>query len=298
MTNKKTIIITGALGQNGRILSKILINNRYKVYGFINKNKKKKVKNVIYKKINLKNFKKIKKILSIIKPNHVVHFGSNNPSYGDKDYFYKDNYVTTKNIIDAIVELKSNINFIFPNSSQIFKKKKIVTEKDSFIITNSYTKFRIKIYKYMKSLKEKNNFKYNNLILFNHDSEYRRKTFLLPRLTYYIRKNDLNSLKKIYKNNIIADFSHAYDICNAIYLVIKKNICLDKLILSSGKKTQINKIINYLLIKYTPNKKIKILTKNNNNYIIGNNKLAKKILNWKIKKNIFLAVDEMMKTYD
>ena len=38
MTNKKTIIITGALGQNGKILSKILINNGYKVYGFINNN--------------------------------------------------------------------------------------------------------------------------------------------------------------------------------------------------------------------------------------------------------------------
>ena len=148
MTNKKTIIITGALGQNGKILSKILIDNGYKVYGFINNNKQLKVKNVVYKKINLKNFKKIKKILSEIKPSHIVHFGSHNPSYGDKDYFYKENYVTTKNIIDAIIDINININFIFPNSSQIFKKKKIVTEKDSFIITNSYTKFRIKIFKY------------------------------------------------------------------------------------------------------------------------------------------------------
>ena len=57
MTNKKTIIITGALGQNGKILSKILINNGHKVYGFINNNKKLKVKNVVYKKINLKNYK-------------------------------------------------------------------------------------------------------------------------------------------------------------------------------------------------------------------------------------------------
>jgi len=298
MTNKKTIIITGALGQNGKILSKILIDNGYKVYGFINNNKQLKVKNVVYKKINLKNFKKIKKILIEINANHIVHFGSNNPSYGDKDYFYKENYITTKNIIDAIIELNCKINFIFPNSSQIFKKKNIVTEKDAFKITNSYTKFRIKIFKYMQNLKKKKNFKYCNLILFNHDSAYRRKTFLLPKLISYVKKNDLHSLNKIYKNNIIADFSHAYDICNAIYLIIKKNICLEKLILSSGKKTRINTIINYLLTKYTSNKKIKILTKKNNNYIIGNNKLAKKILKWKIKKNIYLAADEMMKTYE
>ena len=35
-----------------------------------------------------------------------------------------------------------------------------------------------------------------------------------------------------------------------------------------------------------------------NNFIIGNNNKAKKILNWKIKKNIYIAVDEMMNLYD
>ena len=32
MTNNKTIIITGALGQDGKILSKILINKGYKIF--------------------------------------------------------------------------------------------------------------------------------------------------------------------------------------------------------------------------------------------------------------------------
>ena len=35
MSNKK-IIITGALGQDGKILSKLLIKKGFKVYGFIN----------------------------------------------------------------------------------------------------------------------------------------------------------------------------------------------------------------------------------------------------------------------
>ena len=46
------IIITGALGQDGRILSKILVSFKYKVFGFIKpKNNKPKIKKVIYKKI-------------------------------------------------------------------------------------------------------------------------------------------------------------------------------------------------------------------------------------------------------
>ena len=62
MSSKK-IIITGALGQDGRILSKILVKKGYRVFGFINKNYKSPVKKVKYKKINLKNTKNLKKEL-------------------------------------------------------------------------------------------------------------------------------------------------------------------------------------------------------------------------------------------
>ena len=40
----KKIIITGALGQDGFILSKILLKNKYKVFGIVKNNKKKKYK--------------------------------------------------------------------------------------------------------------------------------------------------------------------------------------------------------------------------------------------------------------
>tara|TARA_B100002051_G_scaffold181249_1_gene171621 strand:+ start:1316 stop:2200 length:885 start_codon:yes stop_codon:yes gene_type:complete len=292
MSSKK-IIITGALGQDGRILSKILVKKGYRVFGFINKNYKSPVKKVKYKKINLKNTKNLKKELSIIKPTHIVHFGSSNPSYGSKGNFYKENYKCTKNIIDSIISVNNSIKLIFPNSSQIFKKKKIVSEKDKFVISSSYTKFRIDIFKYMKSMKKKKKFNFTNLILFNHDSRYRSKRFLLPRLIQGVKRKKINFLTEIFKENISADFSHAEDICNAIYLLIKKNTNYDNLILSSKKVTKINDIIFYLLKKYLPDQKIKAKTKINKDYIIGNNSLAKKELRWKIKKNIFIAADEL-----
>ena len=43
----KKIIITGALGQDGFILSKILLKNKYKVFGIVKNNKKKSLKKVI-----------------------------------------------------------------------------------------------------------------------------------------------------------------------------------------------------------------------------------------------------------
>lgn len=295
MNKKKTIIITGALGQDGQILTKILLSKGYKVFGIINNYKNTKINNNINKKINLLNYNKTKLFIKKVNPSHIIHFGSKNPSFNNNTNYYTDNYLSTKNIIDSIIEVNNKIIFIFASSSLIFKKKRgVVTEEDQFKITSSYTKFRIKIFNYMKFLKEKKSFLFCNLILFNHDSIYRKDSFLIPRLISMIRKNDFSYLKKIYKENIIRDFSHAEDICYAIYLLIKKKICINSLILSSGKKTSVNKIINYLLVKHFNKKTIKTSKKSNNKYIVGNNSLAKNILNWKIKKNIFLAVDEML----
>ncbi len=295
MVNTKKIIISGALGQNGIILSKLLVKKKFSVYGLINKKRKNKTKSVIYKKINFNNLKEIENILKKIKPSHFIHFGSENPYFNSKKNFFNKNYRFTKNIIIAILKTDKNINFIFPNSSQIFKKKK-VNERSSIHISDSYTKFRVKIFNYMMSLK-KNDFKFSNLILFNHDSIFRDENFLLPRLVKSIIKKDLTFIKKIYKENLIGDFSHAEDICNAIYLLIKKNECFDNIIISSNLKTNVNDIIDFLIKKYAKQVKIDIKPNINKKYIIGNNSFAKKKLNWKLKKNIFDAADEIMKNY-
>lgn len=295
MKNNKTIIITGAQGQDGLILSQILLDKGYKVLGIIHKYKSHKIRNVKYYKIDLTKYTEVKNFIKKTNPSHIIHFGSKNPSFGEKIGFYKKNFLQTKNLIDSILEIDKKIIFIFPNSSFIFKKKKIVSEKDKYKITTSYTKFRIKISQYMKYLYDKKKFRFCNLILFNHDSVYRRKSFLIPRLIKFAKKEKINNLKKIFKENIIIDFSHAYDICFAIYLIIKKNITINNLILSSGEKTKVNDIINYILIKYYNKKKINIPVKKKVTYMIGKNSLAKRILGWKHKKNIFIAIDDIMK---
>jgi len=298
----KKILITGASGQDGTILTNILIKKKIKVIACIRRKKFKKIRGVIYEHINFFDKKKILQILKKHNPSVVVHFASNNPSFTDKkkvNFFFKDNYKMTKNIIDSIKTSKSDIHFIFPNSSQIFLNKKIniYNEKDKFFSNNSYCKFRIKIMDYLKKINKKNNFKYSNLILFNHDSIFRNKKFLLPRIILAIREKNVNFLNMIYRENIIQDFSHADDICFAIYLLIKKDINIKNLILSSSRKTKVNSIINYLIKKYSKKIKIKSIPRINNNYKIGDNKLAKNLLNWNISKNIYVAVDEMYKEF-
>ena len=51
----KKILITGALGQNGQILSKIYIKKKFKVFGFVKRVNKNKIRGVKYYTNNLKN---------------------------------------------------------------------------------------------------------------------------------------------------------------------------------------------------------------------------------------------------
>jgi len=296
----KKILITGANGQDGKILTAILNKNKIKVIACIKKKKIKKIKGVIYEYVDFLDKKKFSKILIKYDPTTVVHFASNNPAFTDKkkdEYFSKHNFRMTKNIIDSIKDLKKDIHFIFPNSSQIFlkKKKNKYNEKDKFFPNNSYCKFRIKTVEYLKKINLGIKFKYTNLILFNHDSIFRNKKFLLPRIVTAVKKNNEFFLNMIYHENIIQDFSHAEDICYAIYLLIKKDINIDNLILSSSKKTNVNSIINYLIKKYSKKIIIKSKPKLNKNFMIGDNKLAKNILKWKSSKNIYIAADELYK---
>ena len=224
--NKVKIIITGALGQDGVIISKLL-DKKFIIYGFIkNKKYKNKLKNVIYKKINLLNKFKLKNLILKIKPSAIIHFASNNPSFTEKvnkKKFYDYNYNISKNLIDSIILLNKKIRFIFANSSQIFGTQSgIVNEKNKFIKNNYYSKFRIDIYKYLMRQKKKYNLKLTNVILFNHDSIYRNKKFLIPRLVLAVLNNNKKFIHKIYNENIMADFSHAEDINKGIILLLKK----------------------------------------------------------------------------
>ena len=291
----KILYITGGLGQDGQLLSNIVSKKKFKVYYLINKKGFKKRGGVKYINLNLLNSIKLKKLFKLNKPDIILHLASNNPAFNEKNYkkFYKQNIRISYNLFNSAFNNNEKVKFISVSSSQIFKKKSgKVNEYSKKIVTTPYTKFRIEFDNFIKKKK----INYSNIILFNHDSKFRNKKFLIPRIMFAIKNKNITFLNYIIKNNIHGDFSHAEDICNAIYKVILTKKKIDDIILSSNKSVSINKIISYIIKK----NKLK-LKLNLNNFdkkkrcLIGDNTLAKKILKWRPKKNIFLAADEIYK---
>ena len=143
-------------------------------------------------------------MISNLKPDYLIHFGSSNPSFLEKTInkrkFNYENKKNTLNLIQSIINKSPKTIFIFANTSQIFNfKKKKVNEKSKISKTSYYTSFRIDILKYMLDLKKKFKFKFINLILFNHDSIYRNKKFLLPKIVQSIKQNNYKFLEQIYQ---------------------------------------------------------------------------------------------------
>ncbi len=289
----KKILITGAKGQDGFILSNILAKKNYKVFGLINKNYKINNKKVKYYLVKEQKFKLIKKILNKISPDTIIHLGSENPSHNQK--FTKKNYVKnlifTKQLIDYVCE-KNKIKFILASSSNIYNKSKIkIKENSKTKVSSFYSKFRLEATNYLLKRKKIHRLNASVIILFNHDSIYRGSRFLLPRLISFVKKRNYSEIKKIYKDNINGDFSHAEDICNAIYLLIKLDKNPDKIIFCSGKRSYINDIIKYFLPDIE--NIIYMVKTYKNKSIIGSNTKAKKLLKWKINKNFLQAAKEI-----
>ena len=297
---KKNLFITGGSGQDGTILNKLF--KHHKNYNLINiVDKKNKIKNKNTVILNLLDKKEINQLFKSKIPHVVLHLGSKNPSIFENNYniYFKNNIECTKNLFNSTFENNNKAKFIFCNSSQIFKKKHGRVNEKSLMKENSdYTKFRIMAHKEMLKYKRLNKIKYSNIILFNHDSIFRNKKFIIPRIMIALKENNSSFIQKIINHNISADFSHAQDICNGIKKIILSSKNLDNIILSSNKITKINDLIQYILKKNKINNNFKFNIKTNKKTLVGNNSLAKKNFNWVPKKNIFMAANEIYNFYN
>ena len=298
MSKKKNIVLTGALGQDGLILSKILLKNGYNVVGIVKKTNFRKLNRIIYKKIDLLNYKKLSNFLDKVKPFGLIHLGTENPNYLElkkKKDFYINNIKATKNLINYFSRKDNRKKkLILIGSSQMYgSEKKKVNLNSKFNPINSYAKFRVEAYNYMIEKKKKFQSNMVTAILFNHDSKHRKDKFLIPRLTKLIKNNRLNKLNEIYHENISGDFSHAEDICLGLYKLMISKKKLDKLIFSSNTKTYINDIIHYLMKLNKSNMSLNLITKKNSFTPIGDNTATKKKLKWRTKKDIFKAAQEI-----
>jgi len=198
-------IIVGDTGQFNIIKSEFLLNKNYILIittRSINKKKKlfKKHNNLKLYKIDIYNKIKINKLLYKYKPSLVFYFaGQSSPakSFLYKKETYKSNVLGCKNFLDVI--LKNNYNCKFVNASscemygKINNKIKVSSIKKPI---NPYGLSKLKSFEITKKYRETHNIKAYNAIIFNTESFFREKSYLIPKIclaAIYAKKYNLKT---------------------------------------------------------------------------------------------------------
>ena len=149
----KRCLITGIGGSGGSYLAEHILKRSpaTKIFGFrrsigYSAYLKKKYKSKIsITKIDLNNFKNLKKKISIIKPDVIFHLASNadvRNSFFEPLKFSENNNMITINLLEALKQLKSNSIIIICSTSEVYgnveKKNMPIKETQQIAPINPY----------------------------------------------------------------------------------------------------------------------------------------------------------------
>ena len=305
------LLVTGGLGFIGSHLVDDLSNKNNEIL-ILTKTLSKKSnlhnlrKNVSIKKIDLKNFQKVKKIIKNFKPNTIIHLAGNTSHSVSFEKPMSDIDINAKStlfLLETIRNLKLKCKFILGSTFIVIGKpqKLPVNEMSSCNPTTIYGVNRLSSEYFCKIFHE----------VYGIDTRIFRITNSYgPREQIISKKNAVNFIiheaykkKKISifnKGNFFRDLIFVSDVISGINIILKKGKPGELYWISSGKKTwfynlakilqkQTNCKINYPLTpKYT--KKVDV-----GNFVVDNKKL--KSLGWRPKITLENGIKETIKSF-
>ena len=317
---RKTALITGITGQDGSYLSELLLKKKYEVHGFVRNNfsyqnsksswRIRNFKNrITLHKVNIRDGKKIEKLLLKIKPDEIYHLAAQ--SY--VDYFKKIkknitldiNFNYTKTILHLLKKNNIKTKFFFAGSSEMYSNriKSKINENNRFSPSSSYGLSKLKSYKLLKALRKNNGLHASMGILFNHESPRKDTSFVLRKISSSIAQIKNGLKKKIKLGDIKAkrDWGHAKDFVYAMWLICQQKKPED-FIVGTGKLHSVEyfaklafKEVNLDYKKYLEIDKT-LIRKRDSKAKVANISKIKKKLKWKPKIKFKSLVKEMIKS--
>jgi GDPmannose 4,6-dehydratase len=282
-------------------------------------------KNFILKYLDLTDSSNVNRLLSETKPDEIYNLAAQSHvgvSFEQPEYTSNVNAIGTLRLLEAIKinKLINKTRFYQASSSEIFgnTNKKILNENSVFSPISPYSVS--KLFSYYTVLNYRNGYGIfaSNGILFNHESPRRGEFFVTRKIVLGLVKIKLGLLKTLYLGNLDSkrDWGHAEDYVEAQWKILQYSKP-DDFVISTGKQTSIRdfikKVGNKLDINITfkgkglneigVDKKNKIIIRVSKNYfrpldvtnLLGDYSKAKRLLNWKPKKDLDYLIDEMIK---
>ena len=260
----KKVLITGITGQDGLYLSRLLLesNPKTEIFGTSrkrnNKNFYKNLEilnlknygNIKLMEINLLNSQTVNNLIKDITPDVVfnltgpssVYESISNPKIANEieEIFH--------NLINALVLENNFCKFFQSSSSEMFGPSNFKLNENSFFSPNSpYSLAKLNNHFKVSELREKYDWEIYSGIMFNHESEFRTKDFLIMKIiegALSIKRKKTNLLT-IGSLDTVRDWSYAEDVVEAIYTILQEGKEFNYNI-ASGESHQIKNVIEFV----------------------------------------------------
>ena len=302
---KQNVIIVGGSGQFGVTLAKKISKNKNIIITTRNiSNAKKKIdslKNIKIKKLDILNKIQISDLLLKYKPAVVFYFaGQSSPklSFSKRRETIMSNYIGCKNFLELICKKKLNTKFLNASSSEIFKPSNLrlnLNSKKKPISPYGFSK--LKSFEITKNYRIFNNLKTYNAIIFNTESIYRNKNYIIPKICLAAIKAKERGLKTSFGNiNVIREWNWCEEQCK--YMLSFLNKKPQDFILSNNRPYSAKQMLDYAFSyfnlnfrKYIKTDKVNFRKKDfkvrcsDNNYTFKKNKIN---FNYKIYGKILI----------
>ena len=282
------VLITGGTGMIGINLVEKLVAIGIKPYVIFRDKKKLSPFSLIKKKINfiqldLFDKDRVNKVVKKIKPKTTFHLASSyfNPPDLELNDHINSNFLITLNLLLALKNNNTK-NFIYTNTSAIYKPGIDIKENSKIKCTSDYALSKNLTSELIKKFCLEYKFLFKDLRLFSIYGKWEKK----HRLVYgSILKGITKKKYNILSSNQIRDYLNVEDVVNALLLSIniRQNLILN---ICSGKSQKTHQLVKKIFKLL--NTRTNLISKKNNKLqsnelmkMVGNNKKARTILNWK-----------------
>ena len=262
-------------------------------------------------------------IIKKVKPNEVYNLAAQSHvavSFEMPTYTTNADALGTLGILDSILKIDKKIKFYQAGSSEMFGKASQVpqNEKTPFYPRSPYAVAKLYSHWITINFRESYGIFASNGILFNHESPLRGETFVTKKIVKGLCNIKFKKQKKLFLGNLYAkrDWGHAEEYVVGMWKILQHKKP-DDFVICTGKQYSIKQFINMV----AESLKMKIVWKGKglkekgfdqqNNCIIeiskkyfrpaevdtlkGDYSKARKLLNWKPKKNIRYLINDMIK---
>jgi GDPmannose 4,6-dehydratase len=309
-----TAFITGVTGQDGAYLSRLLLNNGYRVIGLVRSSYGQNLYRLKYLNIlekiefvecDLKDLSQMIKVVMEYQPDEIYNLAAQSSvalsfqqPIGTLDF----NISSVTNILEAIRLVNKKIKFYQASTSEMFGKvdQLPITEETHVHPLSPYAISKIAGHHICINYRESYGIFASSGILFNHESYLRGNNFFIKKLLRGVLDIRHGKRQNLEFGNleIKRDFGFSEKYVEAMWKMLQHSEG-DDFVICSGRSVLLREVVEYVFRKCgIPKEKMTInrslFRPTEIRDIYGSNEKAKTLLNWDYDLNFFNVLDVIL----